>query len=356
MKILVLTRYGHLGASSRIRFLQYLPWLENAGFEFSISPLLSDEQLKKRYSEGAYGFSSLLKAYWRRIRTLMQVRRFDMAWIQKEALPWFPAWLERWMLYKVPYVLDYDDATFHNYDRHPSAWVRFLYGRRIDHLMRDARLVVTGNECLAHRARTSGAPLVEIVPSVIDLFRYSVRRDLRPSPHVLRIVWIGSPSTVSYFALLRNSLAELSQQFTYELWIIGGNKIDLPGVDVKYREWAEDSEVSLIQACDIGVMPLLDSPWERGKCGFKLIQYMACGKPVVASPVGINTQLVEQGVNGYLAESSQEWVQALAALMADADLRQRMGAAGRAKVEHDYTIQVNAPRLVAMLRTAAGKI
>jgi glycosyltransferase involved in cell wall biosynthesis len=279
----------------------------------------------------------------------MQVDRFDMAWIQKEALPWFPAWLERWMLHKRPYVLDYDDATFHNYDQHPSAWVRSVFGRRIDNLMRGACLVVAGNEYLAHRARKSGARRVEIVPSVIDLVRYSVKPHLIPSGHALRIVWIGSPSTSHYLALLRDSLAELSQQFIYELWIIGGDNVDLPGVDVKYLEWTEDSEILSIQACDIGVMPLLDSPWERGKCGYKLIQYMACGLPVVASPVGINAQIVEHGINGYLAETNKDWVQALTRLMADSDLRQRMGETAREKVERCCTVQVNAPRLASIL-------
>jgi glycosyltransferase involved in cell wall biosynthesis len=349
LKILVLTRYGHLGASSRIRFLQYLPLLQEAGFEFLVSPLLDDSQLQTRYFKGGYKFSSLLNAYWRRIRALAHVGRVDLVWIEKEALPWWPAWLERWMLRKAPYVLDYDDAIFHNYDQHPLRFVRFLYRHRIDHLMRSAHTVITGNEYLAQRALGSGAKRVELVPTAIDLDRYSIKSNLESSHHELRIVWIGSPSTVRYLTMLQDSLVELGQKFKFTLRIIGGGKIDLPGVNVEYLQWSEESEASLIRACHIGVMPLQDSPWERGKCGYKLIQYMACGLPVVASPVGINAQIVEQGINGYLAETSKDWIQALTRLMADSELRQRMGKTAREKVERCCTVQVNAPRLASIL-------
>jgi hypothetical protein len=117
--------------------------------------------------------------------------------------------------------------------------------------------------------------------------------------------------------------------------------------------WAEDTEVTLIQSMDIGVMPLPDTPWTRGKCGYKLIQYMACGLPVVASPVGVNRDIVEHGVNGFLAESDDEWRAAVDALLNDADLRRRMGAAGRKKVEEQYSLQVWGPRVAQMLRSVA---
>jgi glycosyltransferase involved in cell wall biosynthesis len=140
------------------------------------------------------------------------------------------------------------------------------------------------------------------------------------------------------------------------LRIVGGTTIDLPGVDVERFEWTEASEVPLIQECDIGIMPLIDSPWERGKCGYKLIQYMACAKPVVASPVGVNQRIVEHGVNGWLARSTQDWTQAFTTLLSDPDLRMRMGKAGRDKVERDYTLQANAPRLEKLLSDAAGEV
>jgi len=119
--------------------------------------------------------------------------------------------------------------------------------------------------------------------------------------------------------------------------------------------WTEDTEVSLIQNMDIGVMPLPETPWTRGKCGYKLIQYMACGLPVVASPVGVNCEIVEHGVNGFLAETNEEWRSAVETLLSDADLRRRMGAAGRKKVEDSYSLQVWGPRVAQMLRQVADE-
>ena len=350
--LLLLTRYGRLGASSRMRSLQFLPWLEQAGFECTVAPLVDDGQLQVRYQKGGYQLFGLLQAYWRRVRTLMQRHRFDVVWIEKEALPWLPAWFERFLLRGAPYVLDYDDAIFHNYDQHSSALVRRFFGRRIDRLMTGARLVVAGNVYLTQRAQDAGAPWVEILPTVIDLDRYSVKPALAPADELLRIVWIGSPSTIRYLALLREPLAALGQRFAFKLRVIGGGTIDLPGVDVEFMQWAEATEVASIQACDIGVMPLLDSPWERGKCGYKLIQYMACGLPVVASPVGVNGEIVRVGENGFLADTTSEWVDALGRLLSNAALRQQMGKVGRKRVEAEYCIQQVAPRLAALLRTA----
>jgi hypothetical protein len=177
MRILVLTKYGRMGASSRMRLWQYLPWLQDAGINVVVQPLLSDELLQARYQRGSYGLSQLLAAYVRRCQVLMQRHHFDLVWIDKEALPWWPLWIELALLRGIPYVLDYDDAIFHNYDQHPSMLVRLLYGRRIDNLMRGARLVVAGNEYLAQRARDAGSKHVEIIPTVIDLERYTLTTD-----------------------------------------------------------------------------------------------------------------------------------------------------------------------------------
>lgn len=354
MNVLLLTRYGRLGASSRLRMMQFLPWLHDAGIRCTIQPLFSDELLQARYESGTYRLDRILQAYAARVRQLLQRRQFDLIWIEKEALPWLPAWLERALLRGVPYVLDYDDAQFHNYDLHRSAWVRHLMGRRIDRLMAGARLVVGGNDYLARRARDAGAPWVEVVPTVIDLERYAVQPQAGGQEAVPRIVWIGSPSTVKYLAALEAPLAALARRFAFKLRVIGG-MLDMPGVDVECVRWTEESEVASITQCDVGIMPLHDSPWERGKCGYKLIQYMASGLPVVASPIGVNTQIVQEGVNGFLAEGEDAWVAKLGQLLGDAALRQNMGQAGRRRVEEDYCVQQVAPRLANLLLKAGAK-
>ncbi|VTU40968.1 Spore coat protein SA [Variovorax sp. PBS-H4] len=348
MNVLLLTRYGRLGASSRLRSLQYTPWFESVGMTCTIRPLLPDRALEARYRAGGYRPIEVLSAYGNRALQLMRRHGFDLIWIEKEALPWLPAWVERLLLRGMPYVLDYDDAIFHHYDLHRSRWIRRLLGRRIDRLMMGASLVVAGNDYLAERARDAGATRVEVVPTVVDLNRYELRQAARKAKTAPRIVWIGSPSTVRYLAALSVPLSALARRTAFSLRIIGG-KLHIPGVQTECVPWTEATEADALAECDIGIMPLSDSPWERGKCGYKLIQYMACALPVVASPVGANRQIVRDGENGFLADVESSWADRLAQLLSDDALRQAMGEAGRRRVETEYCLQRTAPFLGELL-------
>lgn len=343
-----------MGASSRLRTLQYLPCLQGAGVDVTVQYLLDDNQLQNRYGQGRYGFGSLLRAYAQRVKALLDRHSFDLLWIEKEALQWWPLWAELALLKGVPYMLDYDDAVFHSYDMHRMAVVRRLYGRRLDGLMAKAALVVGGNEYLAQRARAAGARWVEVVPTVIDLDRYPVPVVYGGdnTAHQFSIVWIGSPSTARYLELLEKSLQALAKRWPLVLRVIGA-EFQISGVQVQCVPWSEATEVESIAAGHVGVMPLLDSAWEQGKCGYKLIQYMACGLPVVASSVGVNTEIVQPGGNGFWANSDEDWVLALEQLLTQAQLRQRMGRASRAKVEAQYCIQKTGPKMAALLKKAA---
>ena len=194
---------------------------------------------------------------------------------------------------------------------------------------------------------------------MIDLVRYPSQPQTLFEPPVdgglPRVVWIGSPSTVRYLQLIREQLQALSARQPCVLRVIGGGAVDLPGVQVEVVPWTEATEVENISACQVGVMPLLDSVWERGKCGYKLIQYMACGLPVVASGVGVNPEIVRHGENGFVANTADEWVASLGKLLQSASLRRQMGAAGRHRVENEYCIQKTGPRTAQLLRSAAGK-
>lgn len=360
LRVLALTRYGVLGASSRLRFLQYFPALQAAGIQLQWQALFGDAALGARYKRGQYGVVAALVAFGARMQAMLNRRDFDVVWVEKEALPYFPLWIESALLSGVPYVLDYDDAVFHNYDQHAKAWVRHLFGHRLDGLMARASLVVAGNSYLEQRALDAGAPWVEVVPTVIDLVRYPAPCQLKlvqPGgvDSVPGIVWIGSPSTVAYLQVIREPLRVLSKRVPFVLRVIGGGAVDLPGVRVESVHWTEAAEVESIKACHVGVMPLTDSPWERGKCGYKLIQYMACGLPVVASPVGVNSSIVQEGVNGYLAKDAQAWANRLEQLLTSVSLRTKMGAAGRQRVEQEYCLQVTGPRLANWLHKVAKK-
>lgn len=350
IKILLLSRYSRLGASSRVRSYQYLPYLEAHGFQVVVVPLLGDDYFKSLYTGSGKRLRSILDAYLQRFRYLLTSYSYDLLWIEKELFPWLPAWAESLLsTLGVPYLVDYDDAIFHRYDLHPNRLVRFLLGSKIDVVMRRATLVIVGNDYLAKRSRQAGARRVEIIPSVIDLKRYPLMS--RSEHTVFTIGWIGSPLTARYLHLIRPALAEVCQGGKGRLVLIGSGQIEFTDVPTEIRPWSEETEVADIQSFDVGIMPLPDEPWERGKCGYKLIQYMACGIPVVASPVGVNEQIVENGIDGYLCKTTTDWVNALTILRDNPELRAKMGKAGRIKVEKKYCIQVTAPRLVALLHS-----
>lgn len=354
--ILFLTKYGRNGASSRYRILQYLPWLEQAGLHCQVIPLFDEAYLVHRYQSGRGHVGDFLRAFLRRLAALIATRRFDLVVVEKEIFPYFPALLERWLGWLGrPYVVDYDDALFHQYDQHKSRWVRQLLGRKISHVMRGAQLVTAGNAYLADYARRVGAARVEIIPTVIDLERYPRTLATQPVSAPLTIGWIGSPTTAKYLQAVAPALVGVCAGGRGRVRLIGSGSVELPGVSVEVLPWDEATEVGELQQLNLGIMPLPDSPWERGKCGFKLIQYMACGMPVVASPVGVNSEIVEHGVNGFLAETPAEWERALRTLLANADLRQRMGEAGRRKVVERYSLQVTAPRVAELLTAAAWR-
>jgi glycosyltransferase involved in cell wall biosynthesis len=348
--LLVLSRYSRLGASSRLRTMQYQPWLEAAGFRVEYAEFFDDTYLQKLYS-GTNVKLGLFKYYGTRVSQLKQRPKPNLIWLEYEALPWLPWLIERAILpASVPIVSDYDDAVFHRYDSHRFTLVRRLLGRKIDKIMRHSHLVMAGNSYLADRAYQAKAGHVEIVPTVVDLSHYSslARPQIGSS---LYVGWIGTPNTWDAFGkdlfdLLKETLS------TYEACFraVGAKLNACSDGTLDCVPWTEDSEVSAIQSMDIGVMPLTDTPWARGKCGYKLIQYMACGLPVVASPVGVNTEIVEHGVNGFLAETDAEWRMAIKMLLSDDDLRRRMGSAGRKKVEESYSLEAWGPRVAQMLR------
>lgn len=353
-RILLLTKYARNGASSRYRTFQYLPSLEQAGNHCHVIPLFDETYLEHRYRSGRGRVRDILRALLRRLAALAKVRRYDLVVVEYELLPYFPALLERWLGWLgVPYVADYDDALFHQYDQHKSWWVRRLLGKKISRVMRGARLVTVGNAYLADYARRAGAKGVEVIPTVVDLERYSRPLAFENPSTRFAIGWIGTPATAKYLQGVAPALGEVCIDGKGHLQIIGSGPFDLPGVTVEVIPWDESTEVDHLKRLDVGIMPLPDEPWERGKCGFKLIQYMACGLPVVASPVGLNSEIVEHGVNGFLAETQEDWELALRSLQGDAGLRQRMGQAGRIKVEERYSLQVTGPRLAALIKYAA---
>lgn len=328
---------------------QYGPYLEARGLTV-VKASLFDSEYIGRLNSGQQVMTVAAHRYLHRIWQILQARPADLLWVEKEMFPWMPWLLERTFFPgNVPVVTDYDDAVFHRYDLHDFGIVRRMLGRKIDKVMAHSSIVLAGNGYLADRARAAGAERIEFVPTVVDINHYAIKRSSRTNS-TRRIGWIGSPGTYrDYLAPLLPLLERIAKAHDARILVVGGGELSDRHPLIESLPWSEENECSMIQDMDLGIMPLSETPWTRGKCGYKLIQYMACGLPVVASPVGVNSEIVEHGVNGFLASSDDEWRWAIGTLLADPDLRRRMGAAGRKKIERDYSLQVWGPRVAAML-------
>ncbi len=352
MKVLFFTRYSSLGASSRYRTYQYIPFLEEMGATCHISPLLSDSYLESLYNKNKFGVFKTLGLLVKRFFKLFSVKQYDLVVIEKELFPFLPSVFE-FMLFilKIPFIVDYDDAIFHNYDMHKSVFIRVLLGNKIKKIMGWASAVMAGNSYLADYAKRSNDHVVEI-PTVINLQKYTLNDSQKRGPFT--IGWMGSPTTSCYIRGILPALEQFSKDFPCLLKLVGFDEEILPPsitIPLKIVPWSEEDEIAQIQSFHVGVMPLDDSPWSQGKCGFKLIQYMACKLPVIASPVGANLKIIDNNVNGFLASDQEEWYQALSTFYTDRKLGEKMGETNRQKVEKVYSLQVTSQTYFQVLQS-----
>jgi glycosyltransferase involved in cell wall biosynthesis len=329
--------------------MQYLPGLAESGINVEIQSLFDDDYLRVLYTKKARKPLKVLGRYFVRFWRLLTLRRVDIVWLEYELFPYLPAWFEKWLVIRgIALVVDYDDAVFHNYDLAKQPLIRTFLRHKIDHVMRLSAAVVAGNQYLHDRAISAGAGRVELVPTVIDLNRYEIAAPQKPHAAVT-VGWIGSPATQNYLKDIAATLSDVLRQYNARLMLIGANADILPffpDTDVQLCAWSEGSEVQDICSFDIGIMPLPDGPWEQGKCGYKLVQYMACRVPFIASAVGANIEIVRNSGGGLLADSLAGWQDALQRLLSDAELRLTAGHAGRLAVEQQYSLQAQLPKLI----------
>jgi glycosyltransferase involved in cell wall biosynthesis len=353
MRVTAFTRYSRQAASTRQRLLQYLPRLREAGIEVEHHALLDDEYVKSLATGQAYPKARVAAAYFDRLRQLIGSRDSDIIWIYVELLPYLPAFIEKMAISGKAVIYDMDDAFFHRYDDSPNSLVRGLFGGKHGDLLSHAAACTCGNDYLRDYAARF-CPNSIVVPTVVDTDIYRPV-DSKPARQVV-IGWIGSPTTWPNVRPLLPLLKEICARGEACVRAVGAgaaaNADGFPGLEL--LEWSEATEVAEVQRMDIGIMPLIDTPFERGKSGYKLIQYMACGLPAVASPVGVNRTIVSDGINGFLATAEDQWRQALRKLIADPDLRRRMGERGRELVKTAYSLDSQAPRLIEVLYNAAG--
>ncbi len=333
--------------------LQYISSFTQAGFVVTIDPLLSNRYISEM-QHGRRDVLSVVKGYLNRIWVLLSKKysSYDLIWIEKELFPWLPFWFEKALLGdRLPYILDYDDAVFNLYSENRHWLIRASLKNKHRKLQKSAIYITAGSRYLAEYAKSSNNKVIE-VPSVIDLDRYKLLSDVKPDQEarVARIVWIGQKSTSIFLRPYVDLLQSLIEEGLASVTCVGFNLNQL-GLRSTYIPWSEEGEVAALQGCDIGISPLKDGPFERGKCGYKLIQYMAAGLPVVASKVGEHINILSNQSVGYLVETQSEWQRALRVLTADRSLAKKMGSAARKLVEQKYSLQVTHSLLINLFQS-----
>jgi len=325
-RLLILTR-DRAGAPFRQRIEPYLAPMATRGIETEVVEL----------PRGA----------WARRRQLRRAREFDGILLHRKTLTWWDAAALGWTRGRGPLIYDFDDAVmFQAWSPHRPHAGRL---RRFERTVMRANLVLAGNPNLAEHARRTGARHVEVVPTGLDTGRYRPKRDY-DSPGPVRLVWIGSRSTLKQLAAFRPALEQIGRAVPgVRLRVIADAELDIPGLAVENVPWRLETETDLLAESDIGIAPLPDTPYTRGKCGFKIVQYMAAGLPVVASPVGVNADYVRDGRTGFRAQSPDEWIERLQRLASDSRLREQMGRAGRRRAEAEFDFSVLAPRVCNLI-------
>ena len=340
--------------SQRYRIEQWEPLLRARGVEITYQPF-EDAALNAvlyRAGETASKVRLILRALARRTRDLRRVRDFDAVYILREAALLGPPVFERWVsMSGVPVVFDFDDAVFVPYKSPSNGYLSYLkFPGKTRTVCRLAAHVMAGNDYLAAYARAVN-PRVTVIPTTIDTEQYTVEE--RAASEVPVIGWTGSHSTVQHLDTLRGALQRLAARERFRLRVIGTPDYRIEGVEVEALKWRSETEVDDLRPVDVGVMPLPEDKWSVGKCGLKALQYMALAVPTVCSPVGVNTEIIRDGENGLIAATEDEWVEKLSQLLRSAELRRRLGAAGRATVEARYSAAVQAPRVYDILKSVA---
>ena len=284
ISVLVLSRYDRAGPSSRFRFYQFFPHLEKEKFDISVSPLFNEKYVDNLYSDRrTTKFFNPLNAYLKRTSKLLFDRSYDLVWMEKEALPWVPASIEKLLCNTtIPYVIDYDDAIFHRYDQHENFFLRSVLSSKIRKIMAISSTVVVGNQYIAKYAERNGAKRIEFLPTVIDTNFYVPKASQKDESFA--IGWIGSPSTSAHIKVAAPALKKLCNNGEVQFIAIGAFEKDVVDIPAQLVPWQEETEVQELNRFDVGIMPLPATPWERGKCGFKLIQYISHVPGVNSAP------------------------------------------------------------------------
>lgn len=360
MKVLILCAHRpRRSPSQRYRFEQYLPWLESKGFSFQFSYLLTESDDKTFYSSGRFiaKVFILLKSVLIRFKDLFRFRNFDVLLIQREASFLGTSFFEK-MAYRSGkrVVFDFDDSIWLA-DTSPGnkKWEWVKRPAKFFDNVRFAHTVMAGNHYLAAKASALNPDTV-VVPTTIDTELHVPKPELRGGA-VLCLGWSGSISTVRHFETLIPVFLRLKKKYGKRISfkLVGDAAYRHPELEVESIAWTEATEVDVLNSFDIGLMPLPNDEWARGKCGLKGLACMACEVPVVMSPVGVNQEIISHGCNGLLATTEEEWLDCLSQLIDNPTLRKQLGETGRRTVIANYSVRTHQQRYFEILNNEPSK-
>jgi glycosyltransferase involved in cell wall biosynthesis len=322
--------------------------LEKHGFECELSYLLNEKDDRDFYKKGNYlrKFQIGIKSYWIRFRDLFRLHKFDLVVIFREALPSRSIFFERIVIWKgIPIVFDFDDAIWIRDVSKANQSIAWLKNPdKIRKILPHCKAVTAGNAYLAEFASQYNSD-VYVVPSTIDELIHKPISIQKPR---ITIGWSGSMTTVIHFELIIPVLRKLRERYgdKIEIVTIGAQSSYSEELSIRYIPWCKERENEDLNHLDIGLMPLPDDEWAKGKCGMKALLYMAAGKVTVASPVGVNSSIIEHGKNGYLAQKEEDWFAVICDLVDSEDLRTRVGEQARVDVVARYSKSVWIEKLV----------
>lgn len=337
----------------RYRLEQWEPLLRERGVEITYEAFEDPELHALIYKPGLLGkkLQLVTRALNRRMSLVRRVKDYDLVYILREAALLGPPVFEKLIHQRrVPIVFDFDDAIFVSYRSPSNGYLSYLkFASKTKTICRLASHVMVGNPYLAEYARQVN-DRVTVIPTTIDTEKYRVPpRKEKNGPVV--IGWTGSYSTVQHLDTLRGALKKLAERESFRLRVIGTPSYECAPVEVEAMPWRASTELEDLGEIDIGVMPLPDDRWSKGKCGLKALQFMALGIPTVCSPVGVNTDIIQDDENGFIAGTEDEWVDKLSRLLRSEELRQRLGQAGRRTVEQKYSAITQTPRVYEIFQS-----
>jgi glycosyltransferase involved in cell wall biosynthesis len=369
MKVLFLTMGDEHQPSSQVRVFQFIPNLEKLGIHCSVKPFLTtlDREkitpalISKNPLKLAGGFMRIIKVFAKRLINILLASRYDSVVVQKDVLPFSLQKFLRALNSNV--VFEFDDAIWElppNINKKP-ALIRWYYPhkiRLINQMIRKSKIVLVNNSYQAEYARKLNKNTAVITaPIDTDRFKPNTKYEILDTKYPIVLGWIGSPTTTYMLEGLSELLVKLTKKHpNIEVHNIGGNQIKLSGIKVMNKKWDNDNILNDLAQLDIGLMPLDNHPVNRGRLGYKMIIYMSLGIPFVAQDIGLNKTVVQNGVNGYLAGSEDDWVDKLSQLIEDNELRRKLGENGRKIAVKEYDIKKHAERYAELLYKTINKL